>query len=83
MNAFALTNSLDAWGIPVSVELTGERYTLASTQYHQYMDGRNIALDDVLELHQEDPDLGKRLPSHALWHESHNPNGCDRRTQRH
>ena len=51
-------------GSPASVEKTGETWPLALAQGHQRMEGRAIALDDVLELHRRDP--GKRQREHRV-----------------
>ncbi|MDA3959223.1 MAG: 4Fe-4S dicluster domain-containing protein [Planctomycetota bacterium] len=67
INAFALTDGA-RWGIPVQVAKADGSYKLASTQYHHYMDGRDIAMGDSIELHRKDAD-GKIRASHHhhLW----------------
>jgi molybdopterin-containing oxidoreductase family iron-sulfur binding subunit len=55
-----------------AVEVSGETYRLASTQGHQYMDGRPIAHDDVLALHRRDP-AGDRHHAHVHWEGSTSP----------
>jgi len=43
-------------------------YELASTQYHHYMDGRDIVLHESIEVHRADPDGSKRAAHHhKLW----------------
>jgi molybdopterin-containing oxidoreductase family iron-sulfur binding subunit len=66
--------SVNAWLLgeidartPVTIEKTGERYQLANMQGHGRMEGRDIAVDDVLELHRADPGGGKRKHHHELW----------------
>jgi len=52
---------------PVTLEKTGETYVLAVAQGHQRMEGRDIAIDDVLELHRQDPGGKKRKTAHEAW----------------
>lgn len=68
-NAFLATDAgLNRWGIPVdSMRLTGDRYRLACTQGHNTMDGRQIVIDDALELYRQDPGKKHRGHHHALW----------------
>jgi Fe-S-cluster-containing dehydrogenase component len=68
LNAFALQGpSGECWGIPAQIEFTGDTYRLACTQGHNRMEGRDIARDDVLDLHREDPDFKRRSHHHELW----------------
>lgn len=67
INAFQLTDGA-RWGIPVTVSKADGSYRLASTQYHHYMDGRDIALSDAIDVHRADPDGKKRAAAHHhLW----------------
>jgi len=50
-----------------TINKTGETYVLANVQGHNRMHGRDIALDDVLDLHREDPGGKKRHHHRALW----------------
>ncbi|MBA3700883.1 MAG: 4Fe-4S dicluster domain-containing protein [Planctomycetes bacterium] len=52
-----------------TINKTGANYVLANVQGHNRMHGRDIALDDVLDLHREDPGGKKRHPHRGLWHE--------------
>ncbi len=54
-------------GAVVELIKTGKQYTLANMQGHNRMQGRDIALDDVLELHNADPGSVKRKHHRALW----------------
>ena len=65
INAFALFGDR-RWGTAVKVVKGGGSYVLASTQYHHYMDGRNLVLDDPIDSHKQDPD-GSGRSHHALW----------------
>lgn len=64
--------SINAWPLTgdaadIRIEATGERYQLAVAQGHQRMEGRDLAREDVLELHQRDPGGVKRRTRHAAW----------------
>ena len=50
-----------------SISKTGANHVLANVQGHNRMHGRDIALDDVLDLHREDPGGKKRHHHRALW----------------
>ncbi len=52
--------------VPV-LEHTGETWQLACTQGHQRMEGRDIARQDVLELHRSDPGARRRRGADELW----------------
>ncbi len=54
-------------GTAVELINTGTTYVLANMQGHNRMQGRDIALDDVLELHNSDPGEAKRKHHRALW----------------
>jgi Fe-S-cluster-containing dehydrogenase component/anaerobic selenocysteine-containing dehydrogenase len=54
-------------GTTVELVKTGKRYQIANVQGHNRMQGRDIALDDVLELHVADPGGAKRKHHRALW----------------
>ncbi|NRA38444.1 MAG: 4Fe-4S dicluster domain-containing protein, partial [Planctomycetes bacterium] len=78
-NAFALADGRNNWGIGVEIEKTNETYKLACQQGHDYMDGRDIALDDVLESHNQDPALGDRAGHHhELWEKGRGTTSIDR-----
>jgi len=67
-NAFlAAGPTRNFWGIAVESVLTGDRYRLACTQGHNTMDGRDIVIDDALELFRKDPGKKNRGHHHALW----------------
>ena len=69
LNAYALAGSFNRWGVKVSIDKTDDWYKLACLQGHQYMEGRDVAKDDVLEAHQKDPAAGDRgKHHHHLWH---------------
>jgi molybdopterin-containing oxidoreductase family iron-sulfur binding subunit len=55
-----------AGGIATIVN-TGTSHVLANVQGHNRMHGRDIARDDELDLHREDPDGSKRGHHRALW----------------
>ena len=66
--------SVNAWLLgdidartPVSIEKTGVRYQLANMQGHGRMEGRDIAVDDVLELHRRDAGGELRKHHRELW----------------
>jgi molybdopterin-containing oxidoreductase family iron-sulfur binding subunit len=65
-NAFALAGNR-RWGVPVTVTATGASYRLATTQVHQRLKGRDLELDDVLELHRQDPGAERRHGRPAEW----------------
>ncbi len=67
VNGYRLIRDGQRFGVPCQIELSDWRYELAGTQGHHYMDGRDIALDDVLESHRVDPDGHMRAHHHALW----------------
>ncbi len=54
-------------GAQVAVTRTGATYHLACAQGHQRMDGREIVIDDVLELHRADPGAKRRRASSEQW----------------
>jgi molybdopterin-containing oxidoreductase family iron-sulfur binding subunit len=56
-------------GAVVTVTSTGATYHLACAQGHQRMDGREIVIDDVLELHRADPGAKRRraISEHEQW----------------
>jgi molybdopterin-containing oxidoreductase family iron-sulfur binding subunit len=54
-------------GAQVAVTRTGATYHLACAQGHQRMDGREIVIDDVLELHRADPGAKRRRASREQW----------------
>ncbi|MEK7412938.1 MAG: 4Fe-4S dicluster domain-containing protein [Planctomycetota bacterium] len=55
------------WGAPVSIAKTGKTYELAMTQHHNRLDGSDVALDDVLEMHRVDPGAAKRSHRAEAW----------------
>jgi molybdopterin-containing oxidoreductase family iron-sulfur binding subunit len=65
-NAYLLAGGR-RWGAAVSVAKTGQRYELAMTQHHHRLAGEKIAVDDVLELHRQDPGAAKRLHKAHAW----------------
>lgn len=54
-------------GTAVKIERTGARYELAQTQHHHRLDGREVALEDVLELHRADPGAARRSHKAHAW----------------
>ncbi|TVR10802.1 MAG: 4Fe-4S dicluster domain-containing protein [Planctomycetota bacterium] len=68
VNGFRLSNHGQRWLTVAedALEVTRKTYRLANTQGHHYMDGRELALDDVLELHHQDPSL-QRFSPHIKW----------------
>ncbi len=68
VNGFALAGpDHQRWGLIADATLEIESYELANTQSHHHMDGRDVALDDVVELHRKDPQLASRSHHHSLW----------------
>ena len=68
LNAYALEGAgMQRAGLPVSGLTKVGTYKIAGTQGHDYMDGRNLAPDDTLELHRKDPSGKKRKHKHYLW----------------
>nr|MBA3846386.1 4Fe-4S dicluster domain-containing protein [Planctomycetota bacterium] len=68
VNGFALEGAdHQRWGLIADATLEIESYEIANTQSHHHMDGRDVALDDVVELHRKDPQLAQRGHHHALW----------------
>ncbi|HYE07630.1 MAG TPA: 4Fe-4S dicluster domain-containing protein [Planctomycetota bacterium] len=68
VNGFALEGAgHQRWGLAADATLEIESYEIANTQSHHHMDGRDVALDDVVELHRKDPKLEARGHHHALW----------------
>jgi molybdopterin-containing oxidoreductase family iron-sulfur binding subunit len=64
--------SVDVWPFAnltgaATIAKTGETYVLAVAQGHQRMEGRDIAREDILELHRVDPGAAKRHPRHEAW----------------
>jgi Fe-S-cluster-containing dehydrogenase component len=54
-------------GAQVTVTRTGATYHLACAQGHQRMEGREIVIDDVLELHRADPGAKRRRAAGEQW----------------
>jgi molybdopterin-containing oxidoreductase family iron-sulfur binding subunit len=77
VNAFTMADGDERIRVlpKAAVSAADGSYKLASTQYHQYMDGRDIALDDQLELHRKDPGFKKRKHLHIQWEGSTGPDG--------
>jgi Fe-S-cluster-containing dehydrogenase component/anaerobic selenocysteine-containing dehydrogenase len=65
-NAFLLAAGVRR-GVPVSLAKTGLRYELAQTQHHHRIEGREVALEDVLELHRADPGAVRRSHKGHAW----------------
>ncbi|HEX3135733.1 MAG TPA: hypothetical protein VHX44_19380 [Planctomycetota bacterium] len=55
-----------------TITKVGTQHVLANVQGHNRMHGRDIAIDDVLDLHREDPGGKKRHHHRALWAEGTN-----------
>ena len=64
---FSVNVSALAVGGVVSISKTGMIHKLANMQGHSRMQGRDIAMVDVLELHREDAGGKKRHHHRALW----------------
>ncbi|MCB0404944.1 MAG: 4Fe-4S dicluster domain-containing protein [Bdellovibrionales bacterium] len=56
-------------GLPVTLRATGQRYSLASTQTHHSMEGRDIVRETSLAAYRKDPGAGnkKRMPQESMW----------------
>ena len=50
-----------------TISNTGASHVLANVRGHNRMHGRDIAIDDVLELHREDPGAHQRKHHRELW----------------
>jgi molybdopterin-containing oxidoreductase family iron-sulfur binding subunit len=61
-NAYALRTAGVPWfGSGLSIVKTGERYSLASTQMHQTIEGRNLIRAGTVEQFQAEPDFVQKL----------------------
>lgn len=68
INAFTLIGANgDAWGATAQIQILDGGYQLATVQGHNTMEGRNLALDDVLELHRKDPSFAARHVHREMW----------------
>jgi molybdopterin-containing oxidoreductase family iron-sulfur binding subunit len=65
-NAYALRTTDTPWfGPGLSIVKTGERYSLASTQSHQSIEGRNLIRAGTVDQFQADPDFVRKLDPHV------------------
>jgi molybdopterin-containing oxidoreductase family iron-sulfur binding subunit len=68
INAFSLVGAKNEhWGTAAQIEILGSTYRLATTQGHNTMEGRDLALDDVLELHRKDAAFHGRHTHRDMW----------------
>ena len=65
-NAYLLAEGR-RWGTTIEVTPTGQRYELAMTQSHNRLAGEQVAMDDILELHRQDPGAARRSAKHHAW----------------
>lgn len=65
-NAYALQHSDSPWAADVTLEKTGERHELATTQNHHAIEGRDLIRVATLETYRNDPHFAQ----HGEPHES-------------
>jgi len=69
-NAYVLRASDRLWSAPASLEPTGQSFTLACTQYHSLMEGRDLVRATNVAGFVKDPSVA---PHHGHHARAHNP----------
>jgi len=67
INTVQLASAAAKPGAVIALVKTDATYHLACAQGHQRMEGREIVIDDVLELHRADPGAKRRRATRELW----------------